>query len=90
MSAEKFCEGQEFTAKRLYDWSSRLHRRQAREAAPIQLARVVRRVEASMVPVSRSSDPVTVEVQGARILVPAGADARTLAVILEALARRTR
>jgi transposase len=89
LSAAEYCKGQEFTAGTLYRWSSRLAQAGGGEAVhAVPLARVVREtklapaVPGQLTPCARA---VIIEVHGARVWVPSGADVATVTVVLEAL-----
>ena len=90
LSAAEYCAGRDFKAGTLYWWSSRVGQRPV--AAPaIPLLRVVREPEPPVPPRSEATGrgaQVIIEVEDARVLVPAGADVSTVAVALEALAGR--
>ena len=88
-SAGEYCKGQEFTAGTLYRWSSRLAEaaREGVEGA-IPLVRLVRGPQPQApqpVEAAAQSVAVIIEVQGARVLVPPGAQVATVGVALEAL-----
>jgi hypothetical protein len=89
----KFAEGRDFTAHQVCFWNVKLRR--AEEAAKgqvpkpsgpaaVRVARVVR--VATAVP---AAAPLTVEVAGARVVVPRGFDGATLCAVLDALEART-
>jgi hypothetical protein len=95
LSAVKFCEGQDFTAPRLWRWAAKLRRvgqeigTQGSDQAKtnrVRLARVVR------VPVSGNARPgggsLTVELYGVRVVVPIGFDRVTLAAVLDEIEAR--
>ncbi|MFB1484572.1 hypothetical protein [Corallococcus sp. RDP092CA] len=84
LSAAEHCKGQEFTTGPLYRWSSRLAGTARGETgAVLPMVRLVT-TPASVEAAPRAAQ-VIIEVQGARVLVPAGADAATVRVALEAL-----
>jgi transposase len=93
LSAEEYCRGKGFSAGTLYRWSSRVRPlRGAEEAATreasVGLVRVVRapaRAEVESAPRGGDTGAVLVEVEGARVVVPPGADEATVAVVLRAL-----
>ncbi|MFP2926878.1 IS66 family insertion sequence element accessory protein TnpA [Pyxidicoccus sp. 3LG] len=91
LGAAEYCKGQEFTAGTLYRWSSRLAE-QARGAvsAEVPLVRLVRvpghpATATAPAQTAPQAAEVIIEVQGGRIRVPAGAEAATVRVALEAL-----
>ncbi|MCI0673787.1 MAG: hypothetical protein L0Y64_25335 [Myxococcaceae bacterium] len=94
-AAEEYCEGKGFSPGTLYRWSSRVRPPPGgaaeRPAAPprecVDLVRVVRApVRAAAAPVPAAvAGAVLVEVEGVRVVVPPGADAGTVRVVLEAL-----
>ncbi|MFP2933210.1 IS66 family insertion sequence element accessory protein TnpA [Pyxidicoccus sp. 3LG] len=89
LSAAEYCKGQEFTTGPLYRWSSRLAEAARGEASPaVPLVRLVRGTKppapAPAEAASRAAQ-VIIEVQGARVLVPPGADVATVGMVLEAL-----
>lgn len=73
--ASEFAKGRDFKAGTLRWRSSRL-RREARTGKGVQLARVVR-VHSR----SASENDFIVEMRGARVLVPVGADSATLKTV---------
>ncbi|MDY7224736.1 IS66 family insertion sequence element accessory protein TnpA [Hyalangium rubrum] len=86
-SAGEYCKGQEFTAGTLYRWSSRLAE-PAREEGAMPLVRLVGGPQPPApqpAEAAARSVAVIIEVQGARVLVPAGAQVATVGVALEAL-----
>lgn len=93
LSAEEYCRGKGFSAGTLYRWSSRVRPLGgAAEATPgeasVGLVRVVRaRAHAEVASPTNGGGTVAVlvEVEGARVVVPSGADAATVAVVLSAL-----
>ncbi|MFP2929491.1 IS66 family insertion sequence element accessory protein TnpA [Pyxidicoccus sp. 3LG] len=89
LGAAEYCKGQEFTAGTLYRWSSRLADQARGElSAQVPLVRLVRGPGQEAPPLARVAPRATeviIEVHGARVLVPAGADAATVRVALEAL-----
>jgi hypothetical protein len=93
LSAEEYSRGKGFSAGTLYRWSSRVRAPGgAGEAAPreasVGLVRVERaraRAEAERAYGGGGTGAVLVEVEGARVVVPSGADAATVAVVLRAL-----
>jgi transposase len=87
LSAAEYCKSQEFTTGPLYRWSSRLAEAARAEASPaVPLVRLVRGMPP---PAPAEAAPraaqVIIEVQGARVLVPPGADMATVGLVLEAL-----
>jgi hypothetical protein len=89
LSAAEYCKGQEFTTGPLYRWSSRLAeaaRGETGAALPlVRLVRGTRPTATGPVGAAPRAAEVIIEVQGARVLVPPGADAATVGVVLEAL-----
>ena len=87
LSAAEYCKGQEFTTGPLYRCSSRLAEAAHGEASPpVPLVRLVRGTQPSApVEAAPRAAQVIIEVQGARVLVPPGADVATVGVVLEAL-----
>lgn len=88
VTAQEFCAGREFTAGSLYFWSSKLGRRTvSTEPQRIQLARVVRRKSASLVPTQDSGDVplVLVEIAGVRVFVAPGVNRATVESVLLAV-----
>jgi transposase len=91
-SAEEYCKGKGFSSGTLYRWSSRVRppgsaAERAQEGS-VGLVRVVRAPARSQVvsaPTSASAGAVLLEVEGVRVVVPPGADAATVRVVLEAL-----
>jgi transposase len=84
LSAAEYCKGQEFTTGPLYRWSSRLAETARGEAgAVLPMVRLVT-ATASVEAAPRTAQ-VIIEVQGARVLVPPGADVATVGVVMEAL-----
>jgi transposase len=87
-SAGEYCKGQEFTAGTLYRWSSRLAEASREVGGAIPLVRLVRGSKAKAqepVEAGAQSVAVLIEVHGARVLVPPGAQVATVGVVLEAL-----
>jgi transposase len=88
-SAWEYCKGQGFTAGTLYRWSSRLAEGARGEAeGAIRLVRLVRSSKPQAPePMARAAPggAVVIEVQGARVVVPPGAQVATVEVVLEAL-----
>jgi hypothetical protein len=89
LGAAEYCKGQEFTAGTLYRWSSRLAEQARGEvSAEVPLVRLVR-APGLQPPVPAQTAPraaeVIIEAHGARVLVPPGADAATVGMVLEAL-----
>jgi transposase len=90
-AAEEYCKGKPFSPGTLYRWSSRVRPppdgAAERAVAPpregVGLVRVVR-AAATAVPAA-AAGAVLVEVEGVRVVVPSGADAATVRVVLEAL-----
>lgn len=89
LSAAEYCKGQEFRTGPLYRWSSRLAEQARGEvSAEVPLVRLVR---APALPATAPTQAapraaeVIIEVHGARVRVPSGADAATVRVALEAL-----
>jgi len=86
LSAAEYCKGQEFTTGPLYRWSSRLAEAARAEASPaVPLVRLVRGTKPPAAEAAPRATQVIIEVQGARVLVPPGADVATVGVVLEAL-----
>jgi hypothetical protein len=86
-SAGEYCKGQEFTAGTLYRWSSRLAEL-ARGEGAMPLVRLVRGPQPpapQLAEAAAQSVAVIIEVKGARVLVPPGAQVGTVGVALEAL-----
>jgi transposase len=84
LSAAEYCKGQEFTTGPLYRWSSRLAETARSEAGAV--LPMVRLVSApAAVEAAPRTAQVIIEVQGARVLVPPGADVATVGVVLEVL-----
>lgn len=92
LSAGAFCEGRGFAASTLRYWAWRVEKKpvetrpsaaEPTRDAPPQFVRVAR------VPAS-SAGGVTIEVNGARVSVPAGVDRATLSAVLAALADAVR
>ena len=84
-NAAEFCEGRDYPAKSLMWWSSYLRRHGApatRKGKGLKLTRVVRAPAAAS---PRQSAPIVVQVDRARIEVPAGVDRATLSAVFEAL-----
>jgi len=92
-----FAQAHGINAKRLTRWRGRLevrarlmarHGRMGQQsvAAPsVRIARVEREVAPGQEPAVSTSAVLTIEVGGARALVPAGFDAQTVRVVVEAL-----
>lgn len=77
LSAEKFCADKDFTAQNLFNWSSRLKQK---TKPAMRLARLVR------TPAARpETDPVVIEISGARLLVREGMSEAALALAIRAL-----
>jgi len=87
LSARAFCEGKELSTQTLYRRAARLMAPGAADAgaAGVQLAQVVRRPAPLEARTSVPSGGVWVELNGARVVVPLGAELSTLMVALEAL-----
>jgi hypothetical protein len=89
-----FCEGKAFTAGGLRHWAHVLRKRETqavRASSPtVRIARVLRPRRSPVSPpvVSRveTTEPVTIELGGARIAVGRGFDRATLAAVIEVLA----
>lgn len=93
LTAAEFSEGRDFAPASLRWWSSRLRAVRAEVPRPMQMARVIRQAAPAptveMKPTS-SRDAILVELAGARVLVPEGADRSTLAAVFAALESRAR
>jgi hypothetical protein len=95
LSAVKFSEGRDFTAHRLWDWSSKIRKTEGAgtsESVPnalgrIRLARVVR-MPSRAAEATPAGVGLTVEVFGARVTVPPGFDRATLAAVLDEIEAR--
>jgi transposase len=89
LSAAEYYKGQEFTTGPLYRWSSRLAEAARGEASPaVPLVRLVRGPKPTDTPPVETAPraaEVIIEVKGAHVLVPRGADVVTVGVVLEAL-----
>lgn len=89
LGAAEYCKGQVFTAGTLYRWSSRLAEQARGElSAEVPLVRLVRAPEPQATAPAQTAPraaEVIIEAHGARVLVPAGVDAATVRVALEAL-----
>src|SRR5215831_9785026 len=92
LSAEQFCQDKEFTTSALRQWVYRFKREA--EAAPktpestVRVARVVRETMAPVAPTRTAvpaSEPLVVEIGGARISVRPGFDRATLGTVIELL-----
>jgi hypothetical protein len=84
-SADEYALGRGFAGATLRWWSSRLGREATRavhEERPTTEVRMARVVRAAAPPATMG---IVVELGGARVLVPAGADRATLEVVLAAL-----
>lgn len=82
LSAAEYCKSQEFTTGPLYRWSSRLAEAGRSEAGPaLPLVRLV--TAPAPVEATPRAAQVIIEVQGARVLVPPGADMATVEVVLD-------
>lgn len=79
-SADEYAAGRGFAGATLRWWSSRLGRSTPGLVATSEVVRLARVVRSAPV-----ASPIVVEVGGARVLVPLGADRATLAVVLAAL-----
>ena len=77
LTAEKFCEGRDFKRTALYWWSGRGSRNGEARPAAVSLARVETK-RASML-------ELTIELGGARIIVPHDFDEATLARVVRVL-----
>jgi hypothetical protein len=80
-SAARFCELKSFSAGSLYGWSRRLGPDCAEQSTAIRIARVERVIDGS----SETGPDITIELAGAKVRIPAGADADSVAVVLRAL-----
>jgi len=84
-TASAFASGRGYSASTLRWWSSRLGR--AKEGVPrvaeVRLARVVRVGSRAT-----AAEAIVIELGGARVAVPVGADEQTLTTVLNALAAR--
>jgi len=91
-TSAQYCEGRDFTAGGLRHWAYRLRK------AGLKATALARRPEVHLVRVERapavlaapaaavsSAAPLTIELGGARVAVPAGFDATTLRTTLETL-----
>ena len=89
LTSHAFSAGREFTAGGLRHWAYRLGktRKQARSAAAVRIARVVR-VASSPPPAPPSDVPIIVEVGGARVSLRAGFDRAALGAVLDVLGAR--
>ena len=86
MTAAEFAAGRGYSPSTLHWWSSRLRRpgggrEENGPSASIRLARVVVRGEEA----PGSGAAVVVELGGARVIVPAGADRTSVVMVLESL-----
>lgn len=91
LTSRAYCEGRAFTAGGLRHWAYRL-----RKAAVTKTPSLARRTSVRVVRVERVADRVslsapvgaalTIEIGGARMVVPAGFDAEIAKTLLEALA----
>lgn len=92
-AAEEYCKGKDFSPGTLYRWSSRLRPAadKSKEHAPVrphermELVRVVRAPPRAEAAATAGMGAVLVEVEGVRVVVPPGADAGAVRVVLEAL-----
>lgn len=84
LSARVYCEGRGFRASTLHQWSHVLKRRGLRSDATARLVRLVR-VERATAPSPAIGASMTIELSGARLVVPSGFDASTVRAVLEAL-----
>jgi transposase len=82
LTAEQFSKERGFPRARLWGWSSRLRKaeREATGGDGVRLVRVLRRKSAP-----EGAATVTVELQGARVVVQPGVDRATLVAVLEAV-----
>ena len=86
LKAKAFCEGRDFSTQTLYRWAVRLHRAAAEGGpGPVRLARVIRRPGPLEARASPPNGAIWVELNGARVVVPHGAERSTVTVVLEAL-----
>jgi hypothetical protein len=83
-SAREFCEGREYSPKRLQWWAWHLGRgeRAVPREASVEFARVVRQRDADA---GGRADSIVVQVGAARIEVGARADRAALAAVLDAV-----
>jgi transposase len=96
LTSDRFCEGRDFTANGLRNWACRLGMTKRRQRKPkVRFARVVRVRAAASVATKISAGTLgdvdsglAVEFGGARVVVRAGFDRRTLAALLEVLAAK--
>ena len=89
LTAEQFCAGKDFNAKRLWWWSSNLRRRGASVSVnSVPIARVVRANRPPPVATAHSGTDVVVELGGAQVRVSPGADRETLEIVFAVLDRR--
>jgi transposase len=84
LSAARFCEKRGFSAASLYGWSHRIG--SSCEGETIRIARVERSAETTSV----GCGEITIEFAGARVRIPAGADAATVGSVLRALRAEVR
>jgi hypothetical protein len=87
LTSTAFCAGRGFTPGALRHYAHYLARRAPSPKAPLRLVRVERVRDVAVE--SAASSAITVEIGAARVIVPTGADAATLATVLDALTRST-
>jgi transposase len=89
LTAEKFCVERELSARRLYEWSSRLRKAEGRGPKNgIPVARLIRRrawAQGAAGIASQGVVAITIELGAARVTVMPGVDRGTLATVLGAL-----
>ena len=86
LRAAEFCKGKDYSPKGLQWWSSHLRRASGRARKPVQAApRLARVMRAAKAMPERPNKSLVVEVDGARVEVPVGADLALLAVVFNAL-----
>ena len=84
LTASEFAEGRGFATSTLRYWAWRLEKKApAKPQAPLRVVQIARLPSAS-------SGGLTIEVNGARVSVPAGVDRATLSAVLAALADAVR
>jgi hypothetical protein len=86
LSAGEFSEGQGFAQGTLRYWAWRVEKPGAAKAEPEPL----RIVQLARPRTSSAAASLTIEVNGARVTVPAGVDRETLSAVLAALAEAVR
>ena len=95
LSARAYCEGRDFRAGTLYQWSHLLKCRALmapvateQKRRPVRFARV-ERTAAPRVASPPAGPSMTIELGGARVVVPAGFDTATVRVVLDSLVNGT-